>query len=194
MMKPIEFQLNALKVFLSGQEVDYAILGGIAVFLFGEPRLTMDVDVNIMLSKRDIGKFLKNGRPYGFLPATPETPEIGKKTGIIPVKFARGRVRGRFDFILAENVLENNAIARAKAKKIGSVAVKVITPEDLVIHKITSERPRDLEDIPGVLMRQSGKLDLRYIRKWLKTIDTANTGAGLLKKFNRLLKKSEGRD
>jgi len=187
-MNPVKVQLKALSVFLSEQKIDYAILGGIAVFIYGEPRLTSDVDVNIILNKDDIREFLKNGRRYGFTPAMSNASRIGRTMGVIPMSFAKGKVSGIFDFILAENILELNAIKRGKIKKIGPVTVKVVTPEDLVIHKITSQRARDLEDIPGILIRQKGKLDLKYIRKWLKIIDSANKGISLSKEFTRLIK------
>ncbi|MFH0764621.1 MAG: nucleotidyltransferase [Candidatus Omnitrophota bacterium] len=190
-MNPVSIQLKALSIFLSKQKIDYAILGGIAVFIYGEPRLTSDVDVNIALDKDDIRKFLKDGKRYGFAPAIPGALRTGKTMGVIPMKFSKGKVSGLFDFILAENILELNAIKRARTKKIGPVSMKVVTPEDLVIHKITSRRARDFEDIPGILIRQKGKLDLKYINKWLKMIDKIHTGLNLYKKFASLLRKAK---
>lgn len=41
--------------------------------------------------------------------------------------------------------------------------VSVCSPEDLVIHKIVSDRARDFTDIIGVLRRQRSAMDFRYL-------------------------------
>jgi len=101
----------------------------------------------------------------------------------------RGTI-GRLDIIIAENILEYTAIKRGRLRKINSIKARIISPEDLIIHKITSSRPRDLEDLRGILIRQKGKLDIRYIQEWLKKIDKVSKETALYKLFKRLLKES----
>ena len=45
--------------------------------------------------------------------------------------------------------------------------MRLIEPEDLIIHKCVAGRPRDLEDVEGILIRQRLRLDLDRIRRWL---------------------------
>jgi hypothetical protein len=40
-------------------------------------------------------------------------------------------------------------------------------PEDLVIQKAVASRPRDWQDVEGVLIEQHGHLDLAYLEGWL---------------------------
>lgn len=188
-MSSLEVQLRGLIKCLSEQKIKYIILGGIAVSIYGEPRLTADIDVNIILDKKKIAEFLKEAKKYGFLPALPDAENIAKETGVIPINFIKGKTVGKFDIIIAENILEYTAIKRGRIKKIGSIKAKLISPEDLIIHKIASSRPRDIEDLNGILIRQKGRLDIRYIRDWLKKIDKANKISQLYKLFNSLLKK-----
>jgi hypothetical protein len=103
------------------------------------------------------------------------------------MKFSKNKVLGRCDFIIAQNALEYSGIKRARLKKIYSTKIKLISPEDLVIHKITSNRPRDIEDAEGILNRQRGKLDLHYIIFWLKKISEANKKPELLHLFKKLI-------
>ena len=99
------------------------------------------------------------------------------------MRFLKNKVTGRCDFIIAQNALEYLCIKRARLRKIYAIKAKIVTPEDLIIHKITSQRPRDLEDAQGILMRQRGKLDLKYITYWLRKIDETFSKQELLKLF-----------
>ena len=188
-MNPLEVQLSKLIKYLSERKIKYIILGGVAVSIYGEPRLTADIDVNIIFDKKKIREFLERAQKYNFYPAFPDTENIAKETGVIPVNFIKGKTTGKFDIIIAENMLEYTAIERGRIKKIGPIRVRLISPEDLIIHKIASSRPRDIEDVNGILIRQKGRLDINYIQRWLKKIDKANKKSQTYKAFKGLLKK-----
>jgi predicted nucleotidyltransferase len=49
--------------------------------------------------------------------------------------------------------------------EIGSLKLKVATPEDLIIMKAVAQRPRDIADIESILNAERG-LDLARIRRW----------------------------
>lgn len=182
-MNPLEFQLKQAVKLFKAASIDYAILGGVAVSLYGEPRLTFDIDINIMLDKNKLGDFLKVARKYGFMPLPANIKKFVRDTGVIPVKFSKNKAKGRCDFIVAQNILETLCIKRARLRKVYSVKARIVTAEDLIIHKITSRRPKDLEDAHGVLIRQRGKLDTRYITHWLKRIEEAASQPGLVELF-----------
>jgi predicted nucleotidyltransferase len=185
-MNNLDLQLGSLVKCLKGQKIDYVILGGFALSIYGEPRLTADIDVNIILDKSKIPEFLRNAQRYGFSAALANTEKIAQRYGVITLDFRKARAAGRIDIIVAENPLEYAAIKRGRIKKIGSVRARVVSPEDLVIHKIASSRPRDREDLKGIMLRQEGKLDLRYIRSWLERIDKASKQTHLCSSFKRL--------
>jgi len=184
----LDLQMRVLIKFLSEQKIPYVIIGGVAVSIHGEPRLTADIDANIILERSQISLFIKHARKYAIYPVSTETKNIAMETGVVPMVYKKGKVTGRFDLIIVENILERLAIERAGLKTMAGVKVRLISPEDLVIHKIASSRPRDHEDLRGILLRQSKRLDFKYIRYWLRKIDQANKGAQLLRQFNRLHK------
>jgi len=186
-MNPLEFQLKQIKKLTSKLKIEYAILGGVAVSVYGEPRLTFDIDVNLMLDTNRIDDFLKKARKYGFFPLPIKIKKFIKSTGVIPMRFSKNKVVGKCDFIIAQNALEYSGIKRARFKKIYSTKMKIISPEDLIIYKITSQRPRDIEDVSGILARQKKKLDFRYINSWLKKISEANKKPESLKLFKDIM-------
>ena len=170
----MEKLLKSLSTFLSKEKIKYAAIGGFAVLVYGEPRMTVDLDINIILSRKMINEFLVKAKKYGILPLLPNTKKLARETGVIPLRFKKGKEDWRVDVILAENLLEYRAIERAKLMKVAGVKLSVISPEDLIIHKIASTRPRDHEDLRGILLRQKGKLDINYIRDMLKKIDKSS--------------------
>lgn len=192
-MSGFESQLRVLVRFFSSQKIKYVVLGGVAVSVYGEPRLTGDIDVNILLGQNRIPELLKKFKKHGLSPVLARSKKIARETGVIPLRFTRGGFPGRADIIIAQNVLEFNAIKRSRLRKINGMQVKLISPEDLIIHKIASQRSRDFEDLKGILIRQKGKLDKKYIRYWLKKIDRANRKSRLLILFNKLLKELQAK-
>lgn len=186
-MNSIELQLKYLSKLLKAIDAEYAIIGGIAVSVYGEPRATFDIDVSIVFNIGDMDFFLKNAKKYGFTPLPGDIDNFVKTTAVIPMEFSKDNMFGRCDFIIAQNSLEFSAIKRARFKKLFSMKIKLITPEDLVLHKITSSRARDLEDLHGILIRQSGRLDMEYINSWLKKVAIANKQPKLLNVFKKLL-------
>lgn len=190
-MTLLEKEIKALVKLLSVQKIKYIILGGVAVSVYGEPRMTADIDVNVLISKDRIREFLKKAKKHHFYPAFASIKRTIEEASVIPFKYKSGNIFFKCDLIIAENILEYAAIRRGRVKKIGSIKARFISPEDLVIHKITSSRPRDIADLNGVLLRQKGKLDKEYIINWLKKIDRVDKKAKLYKAFKRLLKEAD---
>lgn len=187
-MNSFEYQLRQLVKFLDDAKIDYAVLGGIAVSVYSEPRMTRDIDLNVVLNMNDLSAFLKKSRGYGFRPIPPDINNFVKETGVIPMRFYKGGVAGKFDFIIAQNPIEFAGVKRARFKKILNVRVKIVTAEDLLLHKLFSDRPRDREDARGILLRQGKKLDLEYVGAWLKKTSGLGPLRHLLKEFKELVK------
>jgi predicted nucleotidyltransferase len=58
---------------------------------------------------------------------------------------------------------EREAIERAVEITVAGAKVRFCAPEDLILHKIISERSRDLEDARKVVRRRLKSLDLAYL-------------------------------
>lgn len=78
--------------------------------------------------------------------------------------------------------LENEQIPYAL---IGGYAV--ISPEDLIIHKLVAHRPVDLQDVQGILRRQGSALDLKYIRACPESLNEYVWEHNLPQTFEQLL-------
>jgi hypothetical protein len=56
--------------------------------------------------------------------------------------------------------------------------------EDLIIHKILAGRPRDLEDVRSILLKNQA-VDLDYVHHWLREFDRS-LGEKSLERFEEL--------
>lgn len=85
-------------------------------------------------------------------------PTLDEKSGV------------RVDFIFSFTPYAKQAIERARHIKFGNNAVRFASPEDVIIHKVLAARPRDVENIKSILLKNPD-CDKKYIVKWLKEFD-----------------------
>lgn len=188
-MNSLERQLKALVNLFFKLKIRYALLGGLAVSYYGEPRITMDTDIVILLPSQETDSFLRSVSALGFKPLSTKPISFIKQWGMIPLKYVKQYDVGLWDIIIAQSPLEEAAIKRARIKKINAMRVKLVSPEDLVIHKIISDRPRDIQDLEGILSRQKGNLDTKYISQWLKKVAQLEGKPDALELFRALYKR-----
>jgi predicted nucleotidyltransferase len=168
----------------------YMIIGGQAVLLYGEPRLTKDIDITIGADLTRLPDVLALVRELGLRSlADPDT--FTKQTMVLPCLEPESGIR--VDLIFSFTPYEQQALSRAMTVRIGGAEVRFVSLEDLVVHKMIAGRPRDLDDIDAVL-RKNPAADLTYVRHWLKEFE-AGLHEPLVERFNQRLqriKPSEG--
>jgi hypothetical protein len=163
--------------------IPYMIIGGQAVLLYGEPRLTRDIDITlgVNIDRLDAIFAVTQCLSLKCLPADVTTfvnqtmvlPTLDEVTGI------------RVDFIFSYTLYESQAIQRAKKIRILDQDVCFASVEDLIIHKIFAGRPRDIEDVRSVILKNN-IYDIVYIEKWLSAFDAASDEKNFLVSFKKI--------
>lgn len=160
-MEPqLESPLREAIAFLEAHGYRYAIIGGIAVTAWGTIRATRDVDLKVLVPDLDYAAVRDAIRAAFPEPGRPHLP----RNPLVMAVNTEGIVVG---FLFALPGYEEQIITRAVQCDLGDWRVWVCAPEDLVIQKAVAGRPRDWEDIEGVLIEQHGRLDLAYLEDWL---------------------------
>ncbi|MFN2383535.1 MAG: nucleotidyl transferase AbiEii/AbiGii toxin family protein [Gemmatimonadota bacterium] len=149
---------------LSTRELPFMLIGGQAVLLHGEPRLTQDIDVTLGVSPDRLDEVLQVVRAAGLTPLPEDLEPFVRETFVLPV--AEKDTGLRVDFIFSSTRYEALAIGRAVRVEIGGQSVPFATAEDLILHKLFAGRPRDLEDAAGVIRRKRDELDWDYLKRW----------------------------
>jgi predicted nucleotidyltransferase len=180
--------LSRISRTLDRHSLPYMIIGGQAVLLHGEPRLTRDIDVTLGVDTSRLGGLLDAVREAAFRPLPEDIPRFVRNTMVLPVVDEESGVR--VDFIFSFTPYEQEAIARAGTVAIGGQGVRFASAEDVIIHKIFAGRPRDLEDVRSILLRNP-EIDSRYVTDWLKQFDASReeaVGKGFVETFNELIR------
>ncbi len=160
-----------------------AVIGGIAVGVWGEPRVTRDVYLKVLL-KRDAAPRLLEAISPDYAPLQADPLAALTRTGILFVQDAQGT---RLDLLLSDVSFDAEAIRRARDVTLqpGLIA-SVCSPEDLIVYKLISTRQRDHEDAESVIRRQGEALDDEYVVTWLRRFEQALADSTLVTTYRRM--------
>jgi hypothetical protein len=148
--------------FLNKGKYKYMVIGGVAAGAIGEPRMTRDVDINIIMNKEEVPLLLSRATKAGFILSRERCLKTAERLGIFQIGYKKFHV----DFIIASTALETQAFERRKVTRMYGVRGFFPTPEDLILLKIIPGRDKDLLDAKNIVIRHKGKLDTKYLRDW----------------------------
>ncbi len=174
--------LERIAAGLDARKLPYMVIGGQAVLLYGEPRLTKDIDITLGVGPDQWRELLEMSQAFGLHPLVETPEEFVRQTMVLPCLDPSSGIRVDFMFSLAS--YEQQALERARIVTVGRTGVRYASPEDLVIHKVIAGRPRDLEDVRSILLKNP-ESDQAYIRYWLKEFE-AGLGEPFLKRLDRV--------
>ena len=172
---------------LNKASIPYMVIGGQAVLLYGEPRLTKDIVITLGLGIDGLHKIRE------IIPAIPlriivdHDEEFVRRTMVLPTVEERSGIR--VDFIFSFSPYERQAIERAKEVRIGRGSVRFASLEDVVIHKMIAGRARDIEDARSIIIKNPG-YDFSYIEKWLREFGES-LGENYLEQFSKTIEEIE---
>ena len=155
---------NKLEKAAHDSNVKIVIMGGLAVSIYARPRATLDIDGIIELDERDIGNFLTSAEKRGFSWDKGLPVKRIKGLPFITLYYPDGKVY--VDLFLAKGDFQENVIRRSHAVDVEGVKLDLISPEDLILVKLISDRPKDTEDVREILLESSDDLDFNYLEKW----------------------------
>jgi predicted nucleotidyltransferase len=163
----------------------YMVIGGQAVLLYGEPRLTRDVDLTLGVGPERLADVLGVVERLGLRPLVEPEPFV-TETLVLPCEEPESGIRVDLAFSLPG--YERTALTRTNRVQVGGAEVRFASVEDLLIQKVVAGRPRDLEDARGVLLRNPG-VDVGYVRRWLTEFSEA-LGAPFVTTFDALVEET----
>jgi hypothetical protein len=159
-----------------------ALIGGLAVGVWGEPRLTRDVDLKVLAWREERSRVLQVLSHLTPLNADPDG--AFQRNGIAFFQTPGGV---RVDVMLTDTHFDETVIGRAKLMDLQpGWSARVCSAEDLIIYKLVSVRPRDRLDVEGIIKRQGKKLDNVYLENWVRQFEQALDDSTLVAEYRRL--------
>lgn len=156
--------------------IPYVVTGGMAIFVWGRPRFTADIDIVIELKPDHINVFAEALEALGeagyvdifmMQRALLRHSEFNFIDGVSGIKV---------DFFIAGKTSFDEAkFKNRKQEKVLGKVVYFISPEDLILSKLIWQKESGselhLRDVESVLKMQE-KLDWNYLKKWSKIHST----------------------
>ena len=142
-------------------KTDYALIGGLGVAVRGPIRATRDIDMIASVPQIQLPGLLESLAEQGFHVDLYNAIRTWGEEHLL--EFAFGAVR--VDWIKAVLPVFERILARARWEDVGGAKIRVADAEGLLLLKLIAFRPRDQEDMRGILAANPGALDLDWVRR-----------------------------
>ncbi len=159
-------EASVLQDFLESKGWDFFFIGGVAVQIWGQPRLTQDIDLTVFTNLRNepelVAEFLKR-----YKPKFSGVEHFALTERILPM-FTESGIG--IDLTLGGLSDTSEALTRSTYQRfVEDLSLRICSADDLIIMKTVAARPRDWIDVESVVIRQE-KLDWDYIISTLNSL------------------------
>jgi hypothetical protein len=143
----------------------HAFGGAIAFAYYGEPRVTIDVDINVFVRPE---RALEVFGVLGQLGVTAHETAASEteRDGQVRLRWGRTPV----DLFFAYDAFHEHAAKRVRTVPFGEIMIPILAPEDLLVCKTVFDRRKDWIDIDQILALTAGDLDVDDVRRWVTRI------------------------
>lgn len=170
--------LRALAPVLRSFGDRWYLFGAQAAIIWGRPRLTGDVDVTAFLDPEDAQAFVTAMRRAGFSLRVEDVEGFVERTRVFP--FLHDETRLALDVVLGGVGPEEEFARGVRHVDLDGFSIPVLAPPELVVTKILAGRPKDIEDVRGILRAQGDSFDAARARALLRTLERALDQSDLL--------------
>jgi len=160
--------------------VKYMVTGSVAAMLYGEPRLTHDVDLVLTMSRKDSTRFIQAFPDDEFYCPPPE---------VIGAELSRER-RGHFNlihhstgfkadiYLTGEDPLLIWGLDRTRTMAMEGEAIIVAPPEYVIVKKLAyyqeGQSEKHLRDVRSIIKGIGSTLQLDEINRWVSLLKLQN--------------------
>ena len=136
--------------------VEWCVAGAVAANAYRDPRATTDLDLVVQIHAAQFSDVAKDLKAAGW-----EMFRRSPESDYPDVVRLRHRIYSPTDLLLVKTAYQQEALVRSRS----AGAVRILSPEDVVIHKLIAYRHRDRADVHEIL-RGGESLDRAYIERW----------------------------
>lgn len=156
---------------LTRRGIGHMVIGGQAVLVHGEARFTQVIDITLALSPADSALVLTLCADESLAIGIEDPDRFVASTHVLPASDPTSG--SRIDFVFSSTEYERAAIGRSLTVQVGGQDLPFAAVEDLIIHKLLAARPRDLEDIRGIVRKRGNEVDWAYVDLWVGAFSEA---------------------
>jgi len=143
---------------LSDGQVQYVLVGGLAVQLHGFLRSTFDIDLVLAMNDGNLSRFIAVAQGYGLVPVIPVAMDSlrnaslidqwHREKGMLAFALREPRIGGSVvDVLVRSDVPYDRLMANAVAGELFGRKVWIASIDDLLVMKRIANRPKDQLDV-----------------------------------------------
>jgi hypothetical protein len=152
---------------LAESDVDFVLVGGLAVALHGYPRMTMDVDVVLSMDDNNLRRFIDAAKAVGLQPTIPvpiealAQPELieqwHREKGMLAFSLRSPEAQATVIDVLVRPVVPYAALRDAAVMiDTGPYRIPVASIDHLIAMKTGTGRGKDAIDIEALMKLRNG--------------------------------------
>lgn len=176
--------LADLLQWLDGAGVPSMLIGGVAASVLGQPRLTQDIDVMAVAPESAWAGLVEAGARHGIAPRITGAVEFAVRSRVLLMRHEASGID--IDVILGSLSFEEAAVGRSQRHALGGLMLRLPRVEDLLVMKAVAGRPKDIQDMEG-LLAANPDLDVAFVRRWVREFATAMSMPSLLDELEKVL-------
>jgi hypothetical protein len=183
-MTPLLEAARGLQSFLEERHWRFAIIGGLALLRWGEPRFTRDVDVSLLCGFGREDEFIAPFFASGYRGRISDAAAFARRNRVLLLE-ARNGVP--IDVALEGLPFEEDVVERSSLFEFAAgCSLRTCSAEDLMVFKLFAFRPRDLADVESVVTRRGSELDWDYIERQLAPLAEVKESSAIMETLARL--------
>jgi hypothetical protein len=145
----LQAALADLVKWLEAAHIPAMIIGGVAASALGRPRLTQDIDALAIMPDAEWANVIESAGRYGIIPRIGEALEFARRSRVLLLRHVNSGID--VDVTLGGLPFEQAAVEKSAVHNIGGLQLRLPRVEDLLVMKAIVRRPKDNEDIRGLL-------------------------------------------
>lgn len=149
--------------------ISYMVVGGYAALFYGEPRMTLDVDIVVDMSTAHVPQFVAAFSESDYYVS--EEAILDSVARRYPFNIIESRTAAKVDLVpLPQDVFTRMAFTRRqRVEYLTGHSATFIAPEDAIVAKLVAHKntrsDKHLHDAQGMLRVQGDRLDMELVRR-----------------------------
>jgi hypothetical protein len=180
----LQVALGDLAKWLDASRIPATIIGGVAASVLGRPRLTRDIDALAIVPDADWADMVETAGRHGIAPRINDALTFAQQSRVLLLRHVASGID--VDVTFGELPFERAAVEKSSVHDLGGIRVRLPRVEDLLIMKAVARRPKDIEDIRG-LLAANPQVNIVEVRRWVREFATAMSVPEILEEFDKLL-------
>lgn len=180
----LQSALSDLVKWLAAERAPAVLIGGVAASVLGRPRFTQDVDALVILPEAQWERAIQGAAGFGIVPRITDALGFARRSRVLLMRHTDSGID--LDITFGSLPFEQAAVEHGSVHDVSGMPIPLPRVEDLLVMKALAQRPKDLEDVRGLLASHPDT-DVNHVRRWVREFAAALGTPQLLDAFERLL-------